>query len=288
MAVDLKGQSTFTLTNISKSDRFLKMLVYGKPGAGKTTLLASAVDVKDMGDVLFLDAESGDMTIDGNPRIKNPGAIDHIRITSFGQIGAIHKFLMAHCRFRDLNDTENLRKLEAQMRGCKPEDIVTPKKWRTVIIDSLTEIQEYCMYQLLGVDQTVIAQDVNDVDVAQFAEFRKLNQMIQLLVRGFRDLPMNVLFATAEQYEKDEQSRFHYMPNLTGKLASQVQGFVDVVGYLMTGTLQEGQKALPRRLYVQPVGKFAAKNRRSGFQEAHLDNPTMSDVMKAFGLLGTK
>lgn len=266
------------------SERYIKFLVYGDPGSGKTTLMASAVDVAQMRDVLFIDAESGEMTIDDNPRIKNADLIDRIRVSSFKVVAQVQEFLKAHCKAREAGDIDKLRRLEAQAKGCAPEDIETPKQYRTIIVDSLSEVNEFCMYQLLNLN-TDMKLDVEEMDVAEWGEFRKNNQMMQLLVRAYRDLPMNVLFVTSSQYTQDELKRRFFAPNMTGKLAGQVQGFMDVVGFLQTGKPKEGEAEAPRRLFVQPVGQFAAKNRRSHFKAAYFDNPVMGTIMAGMGLL---
>lgn len=265
------------------SARYIKMMVYGAPGSGKTTLMASAVDVPHMQDVLFIDAEKGEMTIDDNDRIMNAGEIDRIRITDFSMVAQVQEYLKAHCHYRDAGDIESLRKLEARAKGIDPSEIETPKQYRTAIVDSLSEINEFCMYQLLSLS-TDMKLDVNTMDVAEWPEFRKNNQMMQLLVRAYRDLPMNILFTCSIQYTQDETKRKFFAPNITGKLAGQVQGFMDIVGYIQTGKVPEGKDEAPRRVYIQPVGNFDAKNRRSSYKKAYFENPTMSTVMSDLGL----
>ena len=81
---------------------------------------------------------------------------------------------------------------------------------------------------------------------------------------------------------------------MTGKLSSQVQGFMDMVGYLVAkpvGAQAEGEdaesggdKKMARRLYVQPIGNFAAKCRFSSFKGTYFDNPTMETIIKAIKL----
>lgn len=280
----VKIDAPFQITGQPKQNqRFIKFMIYADYGAGKTTLASTAVDCAQMRDVIFVDAEAGQMTIDENDLIKNADLIDRIRVSNFKQIVQIQDFLKKHCILRDRGDDDKLRKFEAMYKGCEPEDIVEPKKYRTVIIDSLTEIDTFCLYQLLKLDTSSIG-DVDQMEVAQFAEFRKNNQMLQLLVRAFRDLDMNVIIVCASQYTQDEIKRKHYAPNLTGKLASQIQGLVDVVGYLKTGKSPEDGSPAPRRLYVQPTGNFDAKNRRSQFKQAHIDNPNMTSIMQELGL----
>ncbi len=271
----------FTISGPPKQgQRYIKFMVYGDFGCGKTTLAASAVDADFMGDVLFVDAESGEMTLDDNPRIKNADRIDRVRISNFEQVAHIREYLKAHCAARDRNDIEKLRALQAMVFGVDPADIADDqiRRYRCVILDSLSEINEYCMYQLLKLS-TDMHLDLDNMDVAEWPQFRKANQMMQLTIRAYRDLPMHLILVASSQFTQDETKRKMFAPNLTGKLAGQVQGFMDLVGYLVTGKADEKSKIAPRRLYVQPVGNFAAKNRRSVYQQAYIDNPVMSDIM---------
>jgi len=279
----------FQIQTEQQRQRWLKMLVYAKHGIGKTELVSTAADVPQMRDILVIDAEKGDTTIEDSPRVKNPHLIHNIPVNTFKTVAFIQEFLTAYCKARDANDINGMRKLFCTVTGYDPKDVPDEKvpRYRTVILDSLTEIEVYCTYGILNIDAAKVMKD-GDIDTAGWPEFRKNNEMVKLLVRAFRDLPMNVLFVCAEQYTQDEQKKFHYTPALTGKLSAQVQGFVDIVGWLTVGALQEGQTEAPRRLYVQPVSggpKFDAKNRRPAWRQAYFDNPSMFDIMKGTGLL---
>lgn len=291
----------FRITRMRAEHRFIKCIFYGAFGSGKTSLAASAVDVPEMNDVLMVDAESGTMSVTDAPHIKDRDLIDTVRVTDFKTVAYVQEFLKAHCIARDSLDLSRLKALQARLWGYDISVIdenhvgtdiveiingqeVTKKarlrKYRTAIIDSLTEIDTFSMYQLLNI-QTDMKLD-KDMDVAQFAEFRKNNQMMQLLVRAYRDLPMNVLIVCSSQYTQDELKRMHWTPALTGKLSNQVQGFVDVCGFISTGKPAEGDKTIPRRLFIQPIGNFDAKNRIASFKDPYIDNPSMKDIMGAF------
>lgn len=272
----------FKIESLEDDIEFINMLIYGKYGSGKTTLLATAADVDDMADVLLIDVESGKMSIKDNDRIERKDRIDTIRVSSFKQLAQVHKFLLAHCRYRDDPDaTDKLISLEAKFRGVEPSAIKKPRRYRTCGIDSLSELDQLCLYELLGFStdmQLDQALKDGDMETAEWAEYKKNNQMMQLIIRAYRDLPMNFLTTCHAGYTQDELKRFHYSPVMTGKLSSQVQGFVDIVGYLIVGTVPEGKTEAPRRLMVQPTGKFDAKNRKASFKEAYFEDPVMSDI----------
>lgn len=303
MSDPTKSQTTvikpppFKVSPLHSSRKYIKELIYGPFGCGKTSLAGSAVDVPQMRDVIMINAESGTLSIEDADHIEHSRLIDQIPATNFTSVASVQEFLKAHCIHRDANDIQRLRNLQARVFGIDPEIIDVEsktdefddegnllkarlRKYHTVIVDSLTEIDTYSMYQLLGIKTDMKLDE--DMDVAQFAEFRKNNQLMQLLVRAYRDLPMNVILVCSTQYNQDELKQMHWAPSLTGKLASQVQGFVDIVGYMQVGKPKEGEKTIPRRLWIQPVGRFDAKNRIASFKESFIDNPTQSKLIAAF------
>src|SRR5436190_20227647 len=77
--------------------RWLKMMIYGTYGVGKSTLMGSSVDVPFMRDVLLIDAESGDLALQDNPRVKAVDEIEHVRVTNFLMVARVQEFLKAHC-----------------------------------------------------------------------------------------------------------------------------------------------------------------------------------------------
>lgn len=280
-----KRPAPFRIETPSTRKRHLKMLIYGNYGTGKTTLAGSSNQVESMRDVLLIDAESGDLSLDGMD------GVDTVRVMDYKTVARVQEFLKRHCALRDkqnadgsIGDIEGMRQLEAMLRGCDLEDIETPRHYNTVIIDSLTEVESHCMYQLLGISDTTRLDE--EVQSAEWSEYKKNHSMIGRLVRSFRDLPMHVIMTCAQQYVQDENKRQLFTPALTGKLAAQVQGFMDVVGYLVVGNAEEGQAA-PRRLYVQPSGnkRYDAKNRFAAFKGSYFDNPTIESILTEVGLL---
>lgn len=286
----------FIARDLDCSSEWLSMLIYGDYGVGKTFLTGTASFVDDYSDVLYLALEGGEKGLkqlvrEGKKRgIEVAKRIMIIPIQTYKQYANIYEFLKLHVKFRDSDDIINLRRLEAQIRGFTPqqckddqylaEALPNPKKIRTVITDSLTEAQKYCMYQLLGIDPLTQRLD-SEPEQAQFAEWGRSRDMIQFLVRRLRDLPINSIFICGQDIEQDAAKKFHYTPLLPGKLANDVRGLVDCVGYYMTVPLEGG--AVARRLYL--VGgmygntHIAAKHRfGDSLRMAYVENPTMQDI----------
>lgn len=296
-------------------NRWVKFLIYGPPGAGKTTLLGSSADVPDMQDVLFVSIEGGELAMEDNDRIKNFQGIDVIRMEQIEQLQKLLDFVKIHCQLRDSKDPasyEKLVRLQAQVFGMVEDGTGSPtkpwpptaeleasmgriRKYRCIIIDSLTEIEGKNLAKIMGLDNTKDFE-VGAIEVSGWAEFRQNNHTIQRIVRAFRDQPIHLGLVCAQSYTQDEMKRFHYGPALTGKLAQQIQGFVDVVGYLVISSAAAEEMKVPnpatavtRRLYVQPQTgvKFDAKCRRSSYKAGYFNDPTMTTIMKAFGLMPT-
>lgn len=273
-----KVRGLFRIEAIKEEVQWLKALFYGQWGAGKTTLGATADQVPSMKDVLFINAESGTLSLR-----KEYSHMDAVRISNFSQFARIHEFLRYHCIARDEGDIEKLKKLESIVRGTEIETITAPKVYKTVVIDSLSEVQRYCMMQLLGVQLESISLEYPP-DSPVYQQWGQSSEMIQNLVRSFRDLPLNVIFICSQKEEQDDGKRYHYKPNLPGKLAGNVQGFLDVVGYLaMIPEKTVDPNALPtfiRRLFLTPTPYFDAKN-RIGNTVQYIDNPTIAKLLAA-------
>lgn len=280
-------EAPFQISMLQESDRWLKMMVYSRHGGGKTELLGTSVDVPQMRDILFVSAESGHEVLYDSPRIENHDKIHLVKVQNFTQVARIQEFLKAYCVARDNNDVERMRKL---YRIVNPDFDANaePPRFRTVCLDSLTEIEAYAQYQILKIDQDTLMTDAGDMEVSGWPEFRKNLEMMKLTVRAYRNLPMHVLVAAAEGYSQDENKRYHYAPLMTGKLASQIQGFFDIVGWIVPGASSEVEPEAPRRVYVQPVAggpRFDAKNRKPIFKQAYFENPNMLSIMRAIHFL---
>ena len=83
---------------------------------------------------------------------------------------------------------------------------------------------------------------------------------------------------------KDESKKFKYTPDMTGQLAKKVQGFMDMVGYYVTG--KAGDETI-RRLYVVPsgTGRYDAKHRYQAFKGEYFENPTIGSILEETGLM---
>lgn len=252
------------------------MLVYGPSGIGKTQLAGTSNEVEAMRDILYADAEGGVRTI------RHQKGIDYVRVTNFRMLRQLYEFVRRHCQARDADDIQQLIQLE---RMLKPDagDISAEnvKRYNTVVIDSLYEVQKYLLYQVLGVDMTTYSF-ANAMRPTTWDDWRNVLDQLRAMIRQFRDLPINVIMTCNEGIESEEGVEVSVgtnLPGLQGKAAREVQMYFDVVGYYRMVTVKEGDTTISkRRLFLQPGPRHQAKNRFSEIKAPFIDSPTMEQL----------
>lgn len=141
-----------------------------------------------------------------------------------------------YVEIKSLND---LKELLSYLRNEKHD-------YETVIIDSITEINE------------IIKADIEKKTgkAMQLQDWGTLAKEIKIILRGFRDLPMHVLFIAQETNEKDGDIVTKVVPSLNGKAATEIAYFMDIVGYLY---IEKGTGA--RKLITLPNSMYLTKDR---------------------------
>lgn len=131
-------------------------------------------------------------------------------------------------------------------------------EFKSVIVDSLTEVQKRLVDDIAGVDQPTL-QDWGTIG-------RNLEDMI----RKFRDLtfhqtnPVNVIMLCLSHL-RDNETR----PFLKGQIELTLPAFVDVVGYLYTEASQTESNKIDRRMLIEPVNNIIAKDRTGALVERY-------------------
>lgn len=258
-------------------DQYLRMIIYGRPGVGKTVLAATAADVPEMRDVLMADVDNGTMSIS---RRKD---IDRIPVTEYGHIARIKEFLDTHCRLRDAGDLQKLAAYNERFMGFETPE---PRQYRTLLIDTVSEAYTLVMYQLFGIKVGNIRLD-QEIPKQEWEHYRKAADMIAASIREFRRMPINLILTAHEIVKEDKfTGRQARVPGVQGQLSTAIQGHVDVVGWLTTGTetpdaSKPTQTVTVRRMFLQPRPTTDAKNRIPGFSKPYVDSPTMEKFYNA-------
>lgn len=204
-------------------------IIYGQSGSGKTTLAASSAEVPGMSPVIFLDIE------DGQESIKGLYDVSSVRTTNMKELQEIY------------ND------LKRGKHGFK-----------TVVVDNVTELQQHGMADMM--DES---DEWEDPELPQWGTYHRSTEQMRRFVRGFRDLPMNVIFTahvTTEENPRTKKDR--YRPYLTKKASEQIPGFVNQVLYMYV----EGKDK--RIIQTKTTDSVVAKDRSRKLPDV-ITNPTM-------------
>jgi len=113
-----------------------------------------------------------------------------------------------------------------------------------------------------------------DADVPRMRDWGKNINQIRTFTRGFRDLPMNVVFTALVDSEQDNRGKMVHRPLFQGKLKSEVPGFMDIVAFYYVKAKGEEYN---RYLLTQQTDTHIAKDRSNKLPRV-LENPTMTTL----------
>lgn len=235
--------------SVQEAEDFVNLLIYADSGTGKTVLAGSSDAVPEMSPVLFVDGEGGTFSL----RAFYPNC-KVVRVKSW----------------REMQELYN-----ALRRGDHP--------YKTIVLDSLTEFQKFSMNEIM---REVVEKDPDrDPEVPSVREWGKSGEQIRRLVRGFRDLPMNVIFTALVLDDKNQKTgKTIYRPSLPGKLAKEIPGYVDLCLYMYKKDIpdpnEEGKTLNARLLLSSATEEYVCKDRSNNLPPI-LVEPTMRDIYDA-------
>lgn len=187
----------------------LNMLIYGEAGVGKTWLAGSASRVPAMRNVLYVDAEAGKTTLREHPDVEIAPAKrwnDYVAIYSALKAGG--------------------------------------HNYRTVVLDSLSEILEQCKDQVMAEMKLDPDNEARDEDIPSIREWGKLQVRMLRLIRLYRDLPMHVIFIAHAERVQLKTGKHKWMPMLNGKMQMKVPQIPDIVFFMYNQEVDGEQKRL--------------------------------------------
>lgn len=225
------------IRKVSETVPKFNMLVYGQSGAGKTRLLGSTFEVEELSPMLLIDIEGGGLTL----QTTYPD-VETVRVKSWAKLKEIYE------------------QLKLGNHGYK-----------TVGIDSLTEAQK------MGMDFTMDTRHPGqELAVPEIKEWNINVEQVRKFVRLFRDLEgVNTIFTALERVDVDKRTQLsRRKPSLSGKVADEVAGFLDIVTFLY---VEEIEKVNTRILLTGNTASTVAKD-RSNLLPLQIPNPTMSTI----------
>lgn len=257
-----------------------KMLIYGPAGVGKTKFGATAPKP------IFVNADGGTLTIAKN-RIKIPG----FDVNNFLDMNNLAEFLSEHVIYRDkLYDAVNTSMSAKAISQIKDKlwllDHVDgrganePLIYESVVMDTFDEIQKKSMDGILLEPKRLEKQDP---DKATLDDWGKNHQQSRKLVRFFKDLPLHLVMLCHDVNDSEETGEPMVRPMMTPKLATEVMGYMDMVGYLYVKPTDTNPEE--RKMLIKPWKKYRAKIRcpEGVVAPMALTNPVWDDVYQYIG-----
>lgn len=174
---------------------YLKCLLAGETGVGKTTFLGTAQEDPRTSPVVILDLEGGTQSLMGLD-------VDVIRIRSWEELEEAYTF-------------------------------VAKSDYKSVAIDSVSETHLSALFSILEEEQKDRSSRGLPIDLFQQGDYGRASVRMRRLLRAFRDLDKHVFFTSLVQEVIEPNIGLIRKPALIGRLADEVPGLVDVVGFLV-------------------------------------------------------
>jgi len=231
------------LTKNTAEMQTISAFIYGFSGAGKTYLARTALENPNTAPILVLMCDNGELTL--NDLMDSPD-LDVVRITSMGSFNNVFRYL-------------------ANTKICR---------YKTVFIDNLTELQRKVL-------MTHAADNKQPDGVITQQDYGVTRNLILNLVSKFalNLRHLNVVFTSLAHNLQEEATGYQYVtPDLAGKLAFEVPGYCDIVGFLEVKTPRRRSKQpnKPHRiLTVSQTTRCPTARNRGGFLPDEVIEPTI-------------
>jgi len=127
--------------------------------------------------------------------------------------------------------------------------------FKSVAVDSISETHKFALFNIIEKEE----ERRKNPDLIEQGDYGTASVQINRLVRAFRDLPMHVFMTAHAKDETDPREGLVKKPSMAGKVAEEVPGMMEVVGYLAWTEDDEGE--LKRALLLQNWAKVRVKVR---------------------------
>ncbi len=219
----------------------LNVLLYGPSSVGKTASVASLVTAGFK--PLLISAENGLYTLSVMENGKQIPVID----------------LTKDDEGKKIPMSKRIIKLDQVHAWLEKEK---PKEFDTIVIDSLTEVNQALMSYL---------HEKHPAEKDALKKYRDNNDIMRKLIKDFRDLHYNVVFISQSEVEKDDVGRRFTQPSIIGKLAQDLPYFFDFVFCMKIIT---DEKGIEKRIFQCDLSTDTMAKNRGGllnkFEQANL------------------
>jgi hypothetical protein len=231
------------ITPISGEVNHWNILLFADSGAGKTVFAGS--DNK----VLFLATEDAG---------RNSGTISAARMGSNANKIAVHGWEEVKNTYEWYED--------------HPEEL---KDVNVLAIDSLPEMQRLAKEYVLKVTAPEKIRKQQDPEKMQLSDYGIMHDLVENMVRGFNDLPVNVLYTATPKKVEDADKIEFMVPDIQGKgdygMAMKIVALMTCYGFMRVETHDvpaptdenpKATKAVRRRVfYWEDTGTIRGKDR---------------------------
>lgn len=220
----------------------LNLLVFADSGAGKTVFSASAPRV------LFIAPEDNGIVSAVNLGYKP----DKIRVRSWSDFVGAYEY-------------------------CYDNADELAQKYDWIAIDSVTKMQEMCLYELI--DSQAVARKAKDQDpeLPQIQDYQKLYILMNRMVLAFNDLPINIIYTALTRNVEDADGNEFLLPMMGSnkatdyRVAMQIASHMTSYGYFKIEVAErpaptaddpkKTRKVKQRVIYWEDTGAYRGKDR---------------------------
>lgn len=142
--------------------------------------------------------------------------------------------------------------------------------FRSVILDSISEIQQRCVDSIAGTEQMKIQ------------DWGELARKVSALVRSYRDLlvhPTNPLDAVVFTAMTKQGQDGKFYPYVQGQLATALPYYIDVIGFLKAQINEDN--SFTNFLLTKPHLQYEAGD-RTGIYPTIITNPRIDEMVELF------
>jgi hypothetical protein len=240
--------------------RKIKGLIHGPAGRGKTTLARTALGDNRLMPFLLLSFEGGVEDAIGSSCqwIEDMSDIGKVAPKDKLTVYEIKQWADFNTIYRRLDESQGI--------------------YNSLFIDSASELNLMALAEFSGSAQA-FKNKFSDVKIPQIQDYGKVNTVMDLLFRSFRDLDMNVIFTAGSELDNNPSTgRNKYYPSLTGKMRAKVNHIFSLVGFF--GLLANADGGEDRCLCFDSSDKYEAKVRdEHGNFPPILVNPTLPKIL---------